>query len=79
MTDHAPKVFNVVAWGCSRQAAEYVYFSLAMAVCLGIIFAVLTNFQFAASAFTLVLLILTVLYSFAAVVFFIVATVGNDG
>lgn len=62
----------------SRQAAEYTYFALAIAVVLGIIFAVLTNCQFAAGFFTLVLLILTVVYSIIAVVFFLVASVGND-
>lgn len=64
---------------CSRQAAEYTYFALAIAVCLGIIFAVLTNCQFAASFFTLVLLILTVVYSIIAVIFFLIASIGNDG
>ncbi|EIE18872.1 hypothetical protein COCSUDRAFT_45025 [Coccomyxa subellipsoidea C-169] len=62
-----------------RQAAEYTYFALAIAVCLGIIFAVLTNCQFAASFFTLVLLILTVVYSIIAVIFFLIASIGNDG
>ncbi|KAK9918047.1 hypothetical protein WJX75_000757 [Coccomyxa subellipsoidea] len=61
-----------------RQAAEYTNFALAIAVCLGIIFAVLTNCQFAASFFTLVLLILTVVYSIVAVIFFLIASVGND-
>ncbi len=45
---------------------------------LGIIFAVLTNCQFAAGFFTLVLLIVTVVYSIIAVIFFLVASVGND-
>ncbi|CAL8463863.1 g3398 [Coccomyxa elongata] len=61
-----------------RQAAEYTYFALAIAVVLGIIFAVLTNCQFATGFFTLVLLILTVVYSIIAIIFFLVASVGND-
>ncbi|BDA48981.1 hypothetical protein COCOBI_13-0910 [Coccomyxa sp. Obi] len=61
-----------------RQAAEYTYFALAIAVVLGIIFAVLTNCQFAAGFFTLALLILTVVYSIIAIIFFLVASVGND-
>lgn len=68
---------SIVCWG-SRQAAEYTYFALAIAVVLGIIFAVLTNCQFAAGFFTLVLLILTLVYSIIAIIFFLVASVGND-
>lgn len=63
----------------SRQAVEYAYFALAIVVCLGIIFSVVTNCQFGAGFFTTLLLILTVVYSIIAIIFYLVASVGNDG
>ena len=61
-----------------RQIVEYVYFALAMAVCLVLAVSVLTNCPFLAGFFTLVLLVLTLIYSIIAAVLFIIASIGND-
>jgi len=58
---------------------EYVYYALAMAVCLNLVIAVLTNCPFLAGFFTLVLIILTLVYSIIAVILFLIASIGNDG
>ncbi len=63
---------------CRRQIVEYVYFALAMAVCLILAIAALTNCPFLAGSFTLVLLVLTLIYSIVAAVLFIIASIGND-
>ena len=52
---------------CRRQAVEYVYFALAIAVCLILVIAVLTNCPFLAGFFTLVLIILTLISSIIAI------------
>ncbi len=57
---------------------EYVYFALAMAVCLILAIAALTNCPFLAGFFTLVLLVLTLIYSIVAAVLFLIASIGND-
>ncbi|CAL5222903.1 g5332, partial [Coccomyxa viridis] len=61
-----------------RQIVEYVYFALAMAVCLILAIAALTNCPFLAGFFTLVLLVLTLIYSIVAAVLFLIASIGND-
>ena len=63
----------------SRQAVEYVYFTLAIVACLGLVFAVLTHCQFAASFFTALLLILIVLFTLVAIILYATASIGNDG
>ena len=63
---------------CRRQIVEYVYFAFAMAVCLFLALSALTNCPFLAGFFTLVLLVLTLIYSIVAAVLFITASIGND-
>ena len=63
---------------CRRQIVEYVFFALAMAVCLILAVSALTNCPFLAGFFTLVLLVLTLIYSIVAAVLFITASIGND-
>ena len=63
---------------CRRQIVEYVYFALAMAVCLILTISALTNCPFLAGFFTLVLLVLTLIYSIVAAILFIIASIGND-
>ena len=63
---------------CRRQIVEYVYFALAMAVCLTLAISVLTNCPFLASSFTFVLLVLTLIYSIVAAVLYLAASIGND-
>ena len=70
---------NLAAGWCSRQAAEYVYFALGIVACLGLVFAVLTHCQFAASFFTAVLLVLVVVFTLIALILFAIASIGNDG
>ena len=50
-----------------------------MAVCLILVIAVLTNCPFLAGFFTLVLILLTLVYSIIAVILFLIASIGNDG
>ena len=63
----------------SRQAAEYAYFAVAIAACLGLILGVLTYCPFLTGFLTLVLLLVTVIFSIVAAVLFILASIGNDG
>ena len=63
----------------SRQAVEYAYFAVAVVVCLGLMIGVLTNCPFLTGFLTLVLLIVTVVFSIIAAVLFILASIGNDG
>ena len=52
---------------------------MAIAACLGLILGVLTNCPFLTGFLTLVLLIVTVVFSIVAAVLFILASIGNDG
>lgn len=63
----------------SRIIGEMAYLALAMAAVAGLALAALSNCDFAASFFTLVLLAEAVLYTLLGLVFFLVASVGNDG
>ena len=62
----------------SRIIGEMAYLALAMAAAAGLALAALSNCDFAASFFTLVLLVETVLYTLLGLVFFLVASIGND-
>jgi hypothetical protein len=57
---------------------EYVWFALAMVACLGLIFAIITNCQWAAGFFTLLLGVLCVLFGLMALLLFALASIGND-
>jgi len=63
---------------CSRVIGEMCYLALAMVAVTGLALAVLTNCDFAASYFTLKLLLLTVFYCLLGLLFFAVAIIGND-
>ena len=54
------------------------YLALAMAAVVALALAVLTNCDFATSFFSLVLLVETVLYCLLGLVFFLIASIGND-
>lgn len=54
------------------------YLALAMAAVAALALAVLTNCDFAASFFSLVLLVETVLYCLLGLGFFLIASIGND-
>lgn len=62
----------------SRIIGEMCYLALAMAAVVALALAVLTNCDFAASFFALVLLVETVLYCLLGLVFFLIASIGND-
>jgi len=62
----------------SRVIGEMCYLALAMVAVTGLALAVLTNCDFAASYFTLKLLLLTVFYCLLGLLFFAVAIIGND-
>ena len=62
----------------SRIIGEMCYLALAMAAVAALALAVLTNCDFATSFFSLVLLVETVLYCLLGLVFFLIASIGND-
>lgn len=57
---------------------EYAWFALGIVACLGLIFAALTNCQWAAGFFTLLLAVLAVLFGVMALLLFALASIGND-